>query len=164
MLSGSVLAGYLLGSLGTRSIGAAYYPTRRALTGVESRRSGYYGTAASPEWAKQQAADSQTRASGLWSSTLSQFKEEFDMIKSAVISALMSNLRDMAKQSMPRIAPQLEKAIDSATTKLGAQPLGDAEHEREGTEHYGQTRFDSGREVSKPSSAPAGERRNQVAP
>jgi hypothetical protein len=52
------------------------------------------------------------------------------MLTGAVIVALMRNVRDMAKQSLPGIAPQLEKAIESATAKLGGHPHTDGEEER----------------------------------
>jgi ElaB/YqjD/DUF883 family membrane-anchored ribosome-binding protein len=130
MLSGSVLAGYLLGGLGTRNT-AWSYRTRRTWTGTEATHRGYFATTVAPDVENQPASSSpsQTRTSSLWDGTLGQFKEEFDMLKGAVIAALMSNVREIAKQSWPGIAPQVEKAIDSATAKLGGHPLTNGEQE-----------------------------------
>ena len=129
MLGGSVLAGYLLGRLGTG--GESSYRTRRVWTGAEAKRSGYFATTVNPDADNQPAASSpQTpRSASLWDGALGQFKEEFDMIKGAVIATLMSNVREMVKQSWPGIAQQVEKAIDSATAKLGGHPLTNGEQE-----------------------------------
>ena len=155
MLGGSVLAGYLLGRLGTG--GESSYRTRRLWTGAEARRSGYFATTVNPDADNQPAASSpQTpRSASLWDGALGQFKEEFDMIKGAVIAALMSSVRDMVKESLPRIAPQLGKAIDSATAKLGGQPLTDGEYERQGTGPYGRGGHDGQADAARRSSGPA---------
>lgn len=160
MLGGSVLVGYLLGGPGTRSP-TRPYRTRRSWTGAEARRSGYSATAVNPDADNQPAAYSQPRMSSLWDSALGQFREELDMIKGAVIAALMSNVRDMVRQSMPRIAPQLEKAIDSATTKLGGQPLTDRGHEGQSTGQHGKAGHEGNADVSQRSSGLASERRDR---
>jgi len=142
MLGGSVLAGYLLGGRGSRSTRS--YRTRRSWTGAEAKRSGYFATVVNPDADTQPATypQPQTPTSSLWDSTLGQFREELDIIKGAAIAALMSSVRDMVKQSMPRIAPQLKKAIDSATAKLGGQPLTDREYEEQGTGQHGKAGHD----------------------
>src|SRR5262249_6079724 len=103
----------------------------------------------------------QMHTSSLWDSTLGQFREELNIIKGAVITAIMSNVLDMAKQSMPRIAPQLKKAIDSATAKLGGQPLTEGEHEGQSTGQYGKGGHDGHADVSQRSSGPTSERRDR---
>ena len=79
----------------------------------------------------------------------------------AVIAALMSNVLDTVKPSMPRIAPQLKRAIDSVTVKLGGQPLTDGEYEEQGTGQYGRAGHDGGANVSQRSAGPASERRDR---
>jgi len=142
MLTGSIFVGYLLGGRGTKSIRS--YRTRRSWTGAEAKRSGYFATVVNPDADNQPATypQPQTSRSSLWDSTLGQFREELDIIKGAAIAALMSSVRDMVKQSMPRIAPQLKKAIDSATAKLGGQPLSDREYEEQGTGQHGRAGHD----------------------
>jgi ElaB/YqjD/DUF883 family membrane-anchored ribosome-binding protein len=126
MLGVSAAFGYLLGSLGARSA-PPREPAGRYASGAEAlQRSGYYAVAAGakPYSGYQTAASpSSSLNSRRWSGFLGQFQEEFDMIKGAVVGAMMSSLRDMVKQSMPSVAPQLKKAINSAATKLGAEPL-----------------------------------------
>src|SRR5262249_1553793 len=130
MLSGSVLAGYLLGNLGTRSSAKSQYTTRRSWSGAEARRSGYFATASTPEAGNPPAPyPAETRRSSLWDGPLNQFKEEFDMVKGALMGVLVGSVRDMVKESLPGLAPQLEKAIDSAATKLGAKPTGNGKHD-----------------------------------
>jgi len=58
-----------------------------------------------------------------WWSGLGQFQDEFNMVKGAVISTIMGTVREMIRQNMPSVAPKLEKAIDSASQKLGTAPI-----------------------------------------
>jgi ElaB/YqjD/DUF883 family membrane-anchored ribosome-binding protein len=141
MFGGSIMLGYLLGCLSNRGV-ASYERTysertygdaaTRHAAGAEAlQRSGYYAAATSARPSgSYQAAGAQPQSTGLWSGALGQFREEFDIVKSAVIGAVMSNVRDMVRQSMPRMAPQLEKAIDSASAKLGAEPPDGHEQQR----------------------------------
>jgi ElaB/YqjD/DUF883 family membrane-anchored ribosome-binding protein len=62
------------------------------------------------------------QGSGEWSG-LGHFQDEFNMVKGAVISTIMGMVREMIRQNMPSVAPKLEKAIDSASQKLGAAPI-----------------------------------------
>jgi uncharacterized protein YjbJ (UPF0337 family) len=157
LLSGSVLVGYMLGCLGSRSTAAASTTTLKNPASMpDSLRSGYYATVPGAEQDDQLSEKAQSYTSGLWNSTLGQFKEEFATIKSAVIGALMSNVRDMVKQSMPQLAPQLEKAINSATTKLGAEPM-DGEHPEDGTKHPADARPDHTLKAAKQSPTPSSE-------
>lgn len=145
MVGSAVFVGYMLGGLGSRR------PSGPRLSYAEENRS--YGTdttsgtglysmtgGSSPEAQPSYTQPSDTQPSytppsyarperrGWWSSNvLGQFREEFDIIKGAMVTALMNNLRDILKQNMPSIAPQLEKAVNSATAKLGAQPLNRSE-------------------------------------
>jgi hypothetical protein len=122
MLSGAVLVGYLVGGLGTGRK-ASSVKTRRAWTGGETQRREYFATPPSPEVEHHQATASQSHTPPSSLSVLGQFREEFDMLKGAIIVALMSPVRELVKQSLPGMAPQLEQAIESATAKLGGQPF-----------------------------------------
>ena len=132
MLSGVVLAGYWLGSLGTRGSPRSDW-TPHVWTETHTGRSGDFSTIPAPDTETPPASASQahTRTSHLWESWLGQFKEEFDLIKSAAMAAVMNTMREMVKQSWPAIAPQVEKAIDSATAKLGAHPLPEGKPEQQ---------------------------------
>jgi hypothetical protein len=55
---------------------------------------------------------------------LGKFDSELHKVKELAIGALMGLVRDMAKQSLPpAIAPHVEQIMDSATSKMGGQPL-----------------------------------------
>jgi len=136
MLSGAVVIGYLLGGLGTRN-SAWSYRTPDAWSGPEEKRRGYVAaTTPSPaENLPSTASQSRTPPSRLWESTVGQFKEEFDLLKGAAIGALLNTVREMATQSWPAIAPQVEKAIDSATAKVSGHPRTNGERqEQQGVE------------------------------
>jgi hypothetical protein len=175
MLSGSVLVGYMLGGLGRRSTTTSDATTLKShATMPDSLRSGYYATVPGTEYATVpspepdgrpfvEAQPAESRPSGLWTSTLGQFKEEFDIIKGAVIGALMSNVRDVIKESMPNLAPQIEKAINSATAKLGAQPGGEAEPQAKNSPEQATAKSGNRTENRFSGSAAKREHRDQVA-
>jgi len=52
------------------------------------------------------------------------------MVKGAVMSVIVETVREMIRQNMPSVAPKLEKAIDSASQKLGAEPTKPAAEQR----------------------------------
>jgi ElaB/YqjD/DUF883 family membrane-anchored ribosome-binding protein len=131
MVGGSVLLGSFLGGLSQRRSRSNRYaynedyngadPYAVALAGgpkayADTYKEGFTKTAESPAFTQT------PRYSQRWSG-LGQFQEEFDIIKSAIIGTMMGTLREMVRQNMPRVAPTLEKAIDSASHKLGAEPI-----------------------------------------
>jgi ElaB/YqjD/DUF883 family membrane-anchored ribosome-binding protein len=58
-----------------------------------------------------------------WSNFLGPFQEEWDALKGVALGTLMGTLRTMVRQNMPTVAPKLEQAINSASAKLGAEPI-----------------------------------------
>ncbi|HEV3236616.1 MAG TPA: hypothetical protein VGZ25_06480 [Gemmataceae bacterium] len=53
------------------------------------------------------------------------FSDELTRVKGLALGTLMGLVRDYAKQSLPQsLAPHIDEVIDSATAKLGGQPLG----------------------------------------
>jgi len=122
MVGGSVLAGFVIGSLagGRRSPG---------------RRPGYGGAqyslssmaapppqrAAAPEAAQR---DHRPARPGMFSQVLNQFDDEINQLKGLAIGALVGVVRDLVKQSVPpSLSGQLEGVLNSATTKLGGKPV-----------------------------------------
>lgn len=138
MVGSSILVGYLLGSLGRRQPSTPYLSYARENESYVADTTGGTGPFSMPGEpgpgtqppSYTQYPQSHRRRS--WSSTLGldQFREEIDLIKGALIGALMSNLREVLKQNMPSVAPQLEKAFNSATTKLGAQPVNTEQYQQ----------------------------------
>jgi hypothetical protein len=58
-----------------------------------------------------------------WSNLLGPFQEEWDALKGIALGTLMGTLRTMVRQHMPAVAPKLEQAINSASAKLGTEPI-----------------------------------------
>lgn len=79
------------------------------------------GSSDSSSTYEQGSAQAQKRTSR--QSVVNRFHEEFDTIRNVIIGALMGTLREMIRQNMPNLAPHLEKAITSASHKLGAEPI-----------------------------------------
>jgi hypothetical protein len=52
-----------------------------------------------------------------------QFQEEWNTLKSIALGTLMGTLRSMVREHMPSVAPKLEQAINSASAKLGTEPI-----------------------------------------
>jgi ElaB/YqjD/DUF883 family membrane-anchored ribosome-binding protein len=121
MLGGSVVVGYLLGSLRGREV---YGPARpyAASTNGRSHESaapgpratdGAYAAAGWPEPRPQPAT------SGLWQ----KFGDELQGLQGLAVSAVAGMIRDWLSQSYPGLEPQVTKVMDSVTTKLGGEPL-----------------------------------------
>ena len=72
-----------------------------------------------------------------WSTVTEQFQEEWDALKGIAIGTLMGTLRAMIRQHMPSVAPKLEQAINSASTKLGAEPIDFSETQQKTHGHNG---------------------------
>jgi ElaB/YqjD/DUF883 family membrane-anchored ribosome-binding protein len=53
----------------------------------------------------------------------SQFHDELSKLQSVAIGAGAGIFRDWVKQAMPSIAEKLEEVIDSATSKIGGEPV-----------------------------------------
>lgn len=162
MLSASVLIGYWLGGREANHTRAAY-PKRHSLPEGMAWQSQEDQHTGSVERVKRQAPNFQTRTSRLWNNTMSQFDEEINIVKKAIIGALLSNVGTMAKQSLPSIAPQLDKAIDGAMGKLaGGQPQRRTKQREEGAEQHSQAEPEGGAGASHSSSAATRGRHDQV--
>jgi hypothetical protein len=52
------------------------------------------------------------------------FSAELDKVKGLALGTVMGLIRDLAKETLPAsLAPHIDEMINSATTKLGGQPL-----------------------------------------
>lgn len=111
MFGGSVLAGYVVGSfVGSRELQ------------VERPARDEKGTA-SPWMMAQRASQDGGAKGGIISKLTDRFGDEIEILQSAAIGALMGLARDWLKHAVPPIAPQLDKAMNSATSKLGGEPI-----------------------------------------
>jgi len=145
MLGGSVLVGYMLGGrFGRRSTPqqySSYAPANTSYVSDTTSGSGLYSMPGDANFDEEQSEQPETTAPstphkrGRRGSLFGQFQEEFDVIKSALVGTLMGTVRELIKQNMPSVAPQLAKAINSATSKLGAQPVESTEQSSQPTAH-----------------------------
>lgn len=128
MFGGAAVVGYLAGG------GFARRSSRGSYTGAHAGRplsedpmsSAWYNSAAvrtDSDSAEPQSQYAPPRQPGVWSGAVSQFKEEVDILKGALIGVIMYNVRELVKKQLPSVASQFERAIDSATKKLGGQPI-----------------------------------------
>jgi ElaB/YqjD/DUF883 family membrane-anchored ribosome-binding protein len=60
---------------------------------------------------------------GVLGGLLHQFEDEIEQVKGVAIGALMGVVRDLAKQSLPKLAPQIDEVMNSATSKVGGRPV-----------------------------------------
>jgi ElaB/YqjD/DUF883 family membrane-anchored ribosome-binding protein len=165
MLGGSVLVGWMLGNWMTRGSSyqraffeRGYYydydeeddtmytaPMRN-----ESSHDDLYET----EEDRKSDYDSHTRSGRpmsssytrprRWSNVTSQFQEEWDALKGIAVGTLMGTLRSMVRQHMPSVAPKLEQAINSASAKLGAEPIEVSSQQPHAEGHKGQSQSHQG--------------------
>jgi ElaB/YqjD/DUF883 family membrane-anchored ribosome-binding protein len=54
---------------------------------------------------------------------LSRFDEEITMLESVAIGSAMGMLRDWLKKAAPSLATQVDKVMNSATNKMGGEPI-----------------------------------------
>jgi hypothetical protein len=52
-----------------------------------------------------------------------QFGDEIGKVKEVAIGYLASVARDLIKEAVPNLGQQVQEIMDSATTKLGGQPV-----------------------------------------
>lgn len=111
MVGGSLLAGLAVGAvLGRMERRYTYSPASpRALPEpVDGRR-----YVAAPERPAESAAPERP----------SMFKEEIDKVKGIAIGYAMALARDWIKEAVPQLALQIDELAQSATVKLGGQPV-----------------------------------------
>jgi ElaB/YqjD/DUF883 family membrane-anchored ribosome-binding protein len=117
----SVAAGFAVGMLLPRgkpfmerySYGLSAEPTHNGPTTYGPAR-GLEAPAAPPPRSEQK---------GFLGHLLEQFDDEIQKVKGIAIGAVMASLRDMAKQSLPNLAPQIDEVMTSFTRKVGGEPV-----------------------------------------
>src|SRR5205085_2031149 len=60
---------------------------------------------------------------GLLERLTQQFHGEIEKAKELAIGAAVGVVRDIAKQALPKLAPQIDEIMNSATTKMGGEPI-----------------------------------------
>jgi ElaB/YqjD/DUF883 family membrane-anchored ribosome-binding protein len=124
MFGGSVLAGLAIGWLLPGRPRPERWMVHRA---ADSARPNGKPTEslASSEATERWPRDLKAEASGpgLLERLADQFGDEIEKVKGIAIGAAVSALRDLAKQQLPSLAPQIDEVMNSATTKLGGEPI-----------------------------------------
>lgn len=167
MVGGAVLLGSFLGGLSqrrSRTNGYAYEkddgadPYAVALVGGPRAYANLHDESftKTPE---RPASTPAPRRSQWWSG-LGQFQEEFDVIKGAIVGTMMGTLREMVRQNMPSVAPTLEKAINSASHKLGAEPVEPSESRQYSDEGKRKEQASPSATSSQPPSTPSSSRKS----
>jgi ElaB/YqjD/DUF883 family membrane-anchored ribosome-binding protein len=113
MLGGSVVAGFVVGRLllGPRSSLAGTLAEPSTGGGFPAPRHNGNGFTAAPS------------KPSLLNRITDQFGDELREVKEIAIGAAMGVARDLIKRAIPVLAPQIEKVINSATSKMGGEPI-----------------------------------------
>jgi hypothetical protein len=123
MFGGSVLAGFLAGSfVPTTGRGRAIRRDPGPVDDYEARQtvSRRDGAGEAPQL---QTANGAPRNVGFMSKLLDQFSDEIDKLKGVAVGATMGVVRDVVKRQMPQFAEHIDEVMNSATVKLGGEPI-----------------------------------------
>jgi len=130
MVGGSLLAGFVLGSLlGGRgsqraSWGSTGYASSFGSSGPAPKQESSRSYQPSSNYSTPPASQPAVAQPSLFDKFISQFDDEIRQVKGMAVGAALGVLRDLAKQAVPpALAPQVEQIMDSATTKLGGKPV-----------------------------------------
>jgi ElaB/YqjD/DUF883 family membrane-anchored ribosome-binding protein len=72
---------------------------------------------------QQEFAPPRREGPSFFQSLLSRFDKEIGMVKELAIGYAAGVLRDMVKEALPAVKEQVQKVMDSATTKMGGKPV-----------------------------------------
>jgi len=124
MVGGSMLAGFALGWLLPGRPHPERWTVHRVAEGMRPNGRAEQPTApsSSPDRWPSELRDEASGPS-LFERLADQFGDEIAKVKGIAIGAAVSALRDLAKQQLPTLAPQIDEVMNSATTKLGGEPI-----------------------------------------
>jgi hypothetical protein len=116
-VGGSIVAGYLVGALLNRQTGSQ-------AAAVEAPRA---------EPAPLGFRSQEPAKPSFMGRLVHQFNDEIEQVKEMAIGAAMGFLRDLVKQSIPQLARQIDRVMNSATSKVGGEPIHQAMVEPQST-------------------------------
>jgi ElaB/YqjD/DUF883 family membrane-anchored ribosome-binding protein len=117
MVGGSVLVGFLAGTMWNRRSQAHHVPGPRRMPVSTFTDGPGLGTSTAS------SAVSQPEKPGIVGRLFQRFGPEIEQAKQVAIGAAMALVRDLIKQSVPQFAPHVDRIMDSATDKMGGQPI-----------------------------------------
>lgn len=142
MLGASVLAGYVLGSMGgdSGSSSQGYEASKYRYTPQTSYSSqgatSSAGSDSDKKWDQQTATayagsynKAQSSQPGFMSDVMDQFRDELDTLKGAAVVTVTNLLRDMLKKNLPQFADEFERARSERDQKLQADPSANRSYE-----------------------------------
>ncbi len=119
LFGGSVAAGFLVGTYLHRPS-----HSRRPLELPRTTNGNGFRSMATAEPAPAPRETYQEESKpGFLSDLLHQFDDEIQTAKQVAIGAAVGWLRDMAKESLPQLAPHIDEVMNSAAIKLGGKPI-----------------------------------------
>jgi ElaB/YqjD/DUF883 family membrane-anchored ribosome-binding protein len=127
MVGGAIVAGYLAGRVLERDFFSRHPALPPASVGGVLQSPGL-GTDTSTTNGRSLAQPTVARAAtsdgrGLLSRFIHQFDSEIEEVKGLAIGAAAGFVRDLLKQSLPQLSEHIDEVMDSATRKLGGQPV-----------------------------------------
>jgi ElaB/YqjD/DUF883 family membrane-anchored ribosome-binding protein len=125
LIGGSVVAGFVVGALVSRRSAPSwghygppggYSPSSDFQAAAPERF-----TAAQPERFAPQPEG--PREPGMVENLMTQFRPELDKVKEMAVGYLLGAARDWIKDALPSLRSQIDDVMNSATTKLGGEPV-----------------------------------------
>jgi len=143
LLAGATVAGFLVGAVLLRSRrhyhhpeehegwfggGRDFYPhDQSSRGGIDTRSSSWTQPASSPppqpEPPRHEEPRHEHHGPSMVRGLMSTFGDELNLVKEAAIGYGVGVLRDMIKDALPALGEKIEKVMDSATHKLGGEPI-----------------------------------------
>jgi ElaB/YqjD/DUF883 family membrane-anchored ribosome-binding protein len=144
LLAGATVAGFLVGAFVLRARRPHYHPAQEgwfggqgfypedqsSRGGIDSRSSSWTGAAwappSQPPPEPQREPEPPQRAEhrpGLMEGLASTFGDELKMVKEMAIGYGVGLVRDVVRDALPVLGEQIKKVMDSATHKMGGEPV-----------------------------------------
>lgn len=146
LLAGATAAGFLVGAFVLRPRrsyhpapegwfgGGGFYPHDESSHGGIDTRSSSWSQPAQPSYQPPQQAEPRREEvrheeprhehrPSLVQGLMHTFGDELDMVKQMAIGYGIGLVRDMIKDALPTLGQQVEKVMDSATHKMGGEPI-----------------------------------------
>jgi ElaB/YqjD/DUF883 family membrane-anchored ribosome-binding protein len=117
LIGGAVVVGFVVGAAVSRQRSGMGW-------GRSGRPADFSPSAESPQApAERFAPQPESRGPSLVSNLLTQFGPEINKVKEVAIGYLVGMARDAIKDALPALGSQIEEVMNSATTKLGGEPV-----------------------------------------
>ncbi len=126
MMAASALGGYLVGRLMPAETTSADGTERLSLSGSRMEDGGSRMANGYPQSSivnLQSAPPSPPPEPGFVDKLMDQFGDEIRSVKEMAIGTLAGVIRDLLREAIPGLAPQVGRVMDRVATKLGGEPI-----------------------------------------